>query len=323
FDYTILLVIDEAQNLGKQEFGSFPTRQLPPEAEQRAGAASIDKYMRPILTPLVHGFYGISADHNQFCVVPCGNDLSVFHTKWCEDPSFIKGYHTQVAPFTDFQGWESLEQVQHFRDLVCRSLPNSEARNIFNTQRMIMPSNGGFDWRQAIKETEDTLSSTESRYYSGGNIVFDVSRMIQTAHNFEWRYGKYQNISTILKAFVLEHYLYGRPLLLNKEEAPLVEASVGRILPLGEHTVTVLDEPFALRATANYFRRSDPGFYSAISKVLDSGSKASMDGHQWDIVVLPSLAHVFHDKILSATDLVPNLEKSWYPMLDGKAKIGY
>ncbi|KAK5796948.1 hypothetical protein F5H01DRAFT_401262 [Linnemannia elongata] len=349
FDYTILLVIDEAQNLGKHEFGSFPTRQLPPEAEQRVGAASIDKYMRPILAPLVHGFYGISADRNQFCVVPCGNDLSVFHTKWCEDPSFIKGYHTQLAPFTDFQGWESLEQVQHYRDLVCRSLPNSEARNIFNArvpdesipelfarlrgrfrpivsviEHMTMPNNGGFDWRQAIKETEDRLSSTESRYYSGGNIVFDISRMIQTAHNFEWRYGKYQNISTILKAFVLEHYLYGRPLLLNKEEAPLVEASVGRILPLGEHTATVLDEPLALRATVNYFRRSDPHFYSAISAFLDSGSKASVNGHQWEIVVLPSLAHVFHDKILSTTDLVPNWEKSWYPMLNGKAEIaGY
>ncbi|KAF9327766.1 hypothetical protein BGZ91_001317 [Linnemannia elongata] len=349
FDYTILLVIDEAQNLGKHKFGSFPTRQLPPEAEQRAGAASIDKYMRLILTPLVHGFYGISADRNQFCVVPCGNDLSVFHTKWCEDPSFIKGYHTQLAPFTDFQGWESLEQVQHYRDLVCRSLPNSEARNIFNArvpdesipelfarlrgsfrpivsviERMTIPNNGGFDWRQAIKETEDTLSSTESRYYSGGNIIFDISRMIQTAHNFEWRYGKYQNISTILKAFVLEHYLYGRPLLLNKEEAPLVEASVGRILPLGEHTATVLDEPLALRATVNYFRRSDPHFSSAISAFFDSGSKASVDGHQWEIVVLPSLAHVFHDKILSTTDLVPNWEKSWYPMLNGKAEIvGY
>ncbi|KAF9336882.1 hypothetical protein BG006_006990 [Podila minutissima] len=280
FGYKILLVIDEAQNLGKEEFGTFLSQQIPSEAERRAGAASLDNYMRPILSPLVHGFYKISADKNMFCVIPCGNGLSILDMKWLEDAAPVpKGYQEQLGPFTDFQGWESLEQVQHYRDLVCCSLPNADARNIFNThvpdesipelfarlrgrfrpivsaiERMIMPSNGRIDWRLAIKETEDMLSSTESRYYGKENIVFDISRMIRRAHNFESRYAKYQNIRTTLKAFVLEHYLHGRPLLLNKGEAPLVEASIGRILNFGEDTVTVLDEPFALRAAVNYFR---------------------------------------------------------------------
>ncbi|KAF9366992.1 hypothetical protein CPB97_006544, partial [Podila verticillata] len=64
FGPKILLVIDEAQNLGKEEFGTFLSQQIPSEAERRAGAAT---YMRPILSPLVHGFYLISADENLFC----------------------------------------------------------------------------------------------------------------------------------------------------------------------------------------------------------------------------------------------------------------
>jgi len=138
-----------------------------------------------------------------------------------------------------------------------------------------MPSNGRIDWRLAIKETEDTLSLTESRYYGKGNIAFDISRMIRRVHNFESRYAKYQNIQTTLKAFVLQYYLHGRPLLLNKEEAPLVEASVGRILHFGQETATVLDEPFALCAAVNYFRRDDPEFHSAICTLFSLSPKDS------------------------------------------------
>ena len=186
---------------------------------------------------------------------------------------------------------------------------------------MITPSDGRIDWRLAIKETEDTLSSTEPRYYDKGNIAFDISRMIQRVHNFESRYKKYQDIRTTLKGFVLEHYLHGRPLLLNKEEAPLVEASVGRILHFGEETATVLDEPFALDASVNYFRQYDPGFHSAICTLLASGTNSSVHGHQWEMAVLPSLAHVFHDKTLSQTALVPKGTKVYDPILGGKAEI--
>ncbi|KAG9067165.1 hypothetical protein KI688_011946 [Linnemannia hyalina] len=349
-NYKILLVVDEAQNLGKMDFGKFLSQQVYPKSEGQVAAASGNDSMRPILSPLVHGFYQIARDNGHFSIVPCGTGLSVFNMNWLEDSApGPKGYSKLLGPFTDFQGWESLEQVQHYRDLVRRSLPNAEARIVFDTrvpvesipelfarlrgrfrpivsaiERMIMPSNDEIDWRQAIKETEDTLSSTETEYYGKGNIAFDISQMVRRVHNFESRYANYQNIRTILQGFVLQHFLHGRPLLLNREEAILVEASVGRILNFGKHAVTVLDEPFALLAAVNYFRRHDPKFHSAICTLLGSGSNASVHGHQWEKAVLPSLAHVFHDKILSYTGLVPEGTKSYDPILDGKAEIaGY
>ncbi|KAG9067119.1 hypothetical protein KI688_011900 [Linnemannia hyalina] len=347
FGYKILLVIDEAQNLSKEEFGTFPSQQTPSETERRAGADLPDVYKHPIFSPLVHGFSQISEDENLFCVIPCGTGLSIFDLKWLEDSAPLpKGYKKQLGPFTDFQGWESLEQVQNYRLLVRRSLPNDTARIIFDTrvpvestpelfarlrgrfrpivsaiERMIMPSNDEIDWRQAIKETEDTLSSTETEYYGKGNIAFDISQMVRRVHNFESRYSNYQNIRTILQDFVLQHFLHGRPLLLNREEAILVEASVGRILNFGKHAVTVLDEPFALRAAVNYFRQHDQKFHSAICALSGSGSKPSVHGHQWKQAVLPSLAHVFHDRILSNTSLISKGVKSYDPILDVKAKI--
>lgn len=189
---------------------------------------------------------------------------------------------------------------------------------------MIAPSNGESDWRLAIKETEDLLSSIEAYYYTRGNIVFDISRMIKRVHESESRFAKYQDIRTTLKAFVLEHYLHGRPLLLNKNEAPLVEACVGRILNFSVGKATILDEPFALRAAVNFFLRDDPDFHTAICALLSSSQNPSVHDHQWEKVVLPSLACVFHNKILSKTDLVQKGVKSYDPILDGKAEIvGY
>ena len=169
-----------------------------------------------------------------------------------------------------------------------------------------MPYDGEINWEWAIRETEDSLSSMAYRHYNKGNIAFDIPLMIQKAHEFESRYAKYRDITTVLKAFVLQHYLYGRPLLLNKEEAPLVEASVGRIHHFGQEPATILDEPFALRAAVNYFRRSDPEFHRSMCAVFSGSPKYSVVRSSWEMAVLPSLVEVFHDKVLSDTTLVPS-----------------
>ncbi|KAF9536259.1 hypothetical protein EC957_011807, partial [Mortierella hygrophila] len=181
-DYKILLVVDEAQNLGKMDFGTFLSQQVYPKSEGQVAAASRNDSVRPILSPLVRGFYQIASDNGHFSIVPCGTGLSLLDMGWLEDSApGPKGYSKLLGPFTDFQGWESLEQVQNYRDLVRRSLPNDTARSIFDTrvpvesipelfarlrgrfrpivsafEYMMTPSNGRNDWRLAIKETEDT-----------------------------------------------------------------------------------------------------------------------------------------------------------------------
>ncbi|KAG0273750.1 hypothetical protein BGZ95_010466 [Linnemannia exigua] len=336
-NYKILLVVDEAHNLGKMDFGTFLSQQGPLEPEGLIATASHNDCARPILFPLVHGFCQIAVDIGHFSVVPCETGLSIFDVEWLEDPaSFPKGSNKQLGPFTDFGGWESLEQVQTYRDLLRRSLHNDEARLIFDTrvpdvsmaelferlrgryrpivstlEHMIMCSNGTVDWRLAIKETEDSLSSTELRYNGEGNITFAISRMIQRVASYELRYAKYHHVRDTLQSFVMGYYLHGRPFLIDLEEVPLVEACVGRI------------PNFALRAAVNYFRQYDPDFHRAICWTLFRVS-ASVLGYLWDMAVLPSLAHVFHDKIPSKTNVFRKGASSFDPILNRKAEIvGY
>ncbi|KAF9165943.1 hypothetical protein DFQ26_009077 [Actinomortierella ambigua] len=133
--YKILLVIDEAQNLSKKEFGGFPSQKAPSDVEGQSGTASPGDFMRPVLSPFVHGLYGIANGKNSFCVVPCGTGLSIFDMKWLEDSAPVpKGYHAELGPFTDFQGWESCAQVREYRDLVRRSLTSAETRCTFDAR---------------------------------------------------------------------------------------------------------------------------------------------------------------------------------------------
>ncbi|GJJ76754.1 hypothetical protein EMPS_09113 [Entomortierella parvispora] len=337
--YKILIVVDEAQNLGKYAFGEFLSQSMSVTDEQRAAGAAV----RPILSPFVHGLYQVSETRSLLCVVPCGTDLSIFDLEWLTDSAPIAKGQVNRGPFIDFQGWGLLKSVKDYRDCVRRSLLSEHARSVFDVRApeesvpelykrlrgrfrpivsaievMLMPSTN--DWRDAIKQIEERLTVPEGIYFYKGNIAYDISRMIKAVACNPQRYAIYQNVQTVLKTFVLQHYLTGNPVLLNTQEAPLVEASVGRILLSDSGVETVLDEPFALLAAKNYFEKFDPQFHSWIGTMLSSGRNASVHGNQWEFAVLPSLAYAFHGKILSQTALVP--EGSTYdPILGGRADI--
>ncbi|KAG0271536.1 hypothetical protein BGZ96_005772, partial [Linnemannia gamsii] len=171
---------------------------------------------------------------------------------------------------------------------------------------MICAGNGHSDWKKAIQDTEEALISTDRQSHGKGNIPYDIDQMLRQVALHPSRYAKYQNIRTVLQLFVLEHYLHGSPVVFHELEAPLVEASVGRILGVaGQPIATVLDEPFVLRAAVNYFRKDDPDFHSAICSLFSLSPKVSVLGSTWEMAVMPSLVHVFHNKVLSETSLVP------------------
>ncbi|KAF9131410.1 hypothetical protein BGW39_001840 [Mortierella sp. 14UC] len=329
----ILLVVDEAQNFGTMAFGSY-----------RSETNILE--LRPILSPLVHGFYRTVDDVTGLCIVPCGTGLSIYDLAWLEDSA--DSYKGQaLGPFTDFQGWESVEQVRTYRDVVRRSLLTDEARDEFDSrvpdealpelferlrgrfrpivtaiERMLAPDNGESDWRAAIDETEDSLISTNGQHHRSGNIAYAIHQMISRVEASKTQYRKYRDIRMLLRLFVLQYYLHGRPVVLHSQEATLVEASVGRIMGAGRKKRTILDEPFALRATVNFFRKDDPGFHSAICSMLAMPSKPSALGAQWELAVLPSLVHVFNNKVLSQTALVPpEAAHDDYDLLNSNANI--
>ncbi|KAG0019480.1 hypothetical protein BGZ81_009701 [Podila clonocystis] len=153
-----------------------------------------------------------------------------------------KGYSEMLRPFTDFQDWRSLEQVQNYRHLVRRSLPSDDARIIFDAR---------------VPETS-------------------------MAELFERLRGRFR---------------------------PIVSA-------------IVLDEPFALRAAVNFIRKDNPHFHNAICGLFSLSPNESVLVSSWEMAVVPSLIHVFHDKVLSDTALVPsNTVRCDNGLLDSKARI--
>ncbi|KAF9976693.1 hypothetical protein BGZ65_007717, partial [Modicella reniformis] len=332
--YKIVIVLDEAQNLGKEEFGTYLSEKISSD-NALLSTTETQECMRPVLSPFVHGFYHISKDQSEICVVPCGTGLSIYDLEWLDGSAPITKGYSKEGRFTEFGGWKLLEEVKSYRDLVRRSLPNEEAKINFDKRvpeeailelfsrlrgrfRPIVSSmelmikrspNEGAGWRSAIIEVDNRLTSGDVAYYGPGNIVYDKERMNSLVAKFPKRYGKYQRIRAARELFVLQYYLFGRPLIIDRDEALLVEVSVGRFLLSGDDTTTVLDEPFALRAAVNYFLKSDEGLHKATLHLLRTGPQPSVQGQMWEMAVLPTLVEVFHNKVLSDTALVPDPSK--------------
>ncbi|KAG0001923.1 hypothetical protein BGZ80_006055 [Entomortierella chlamydospora] len=110
--YKILIIIDEAQTLGNNDPGSIMSGFI----------SEMDNTIsQPLLSPFMHGIYMISANDQDYGVIPCGTGLSVFDMKWLADSaSWVKGNADRPEPFTDFGGWASLGELTKY----CNSLKN-------------------------------------------------------------------------------------------------------------------------------------------------------------------------------------------------------
>ncbi|KAG0042031.1 hypothetical protein BGZ83_000989 [Gryganskiella cystojenkinii] len=316
----ILLVIDEAQNLAFEEYGVFDSQFLDDDA------ATDNKHSRPILSPLLHGLYLIAHDHNMFSVIPCGTGLSMIDMKWLEDSDPAAKGHGK-ARFTDFRAGNHLNKsmiivvVCETRYPISGPGPFSTLKYQTHLERMIESDSGEINWELAIEETVNNLTLPELDVK--GSVCYDLQNMISKVVKFPWRYREYQSIRATLKKFVVQHYLFGSPLPLNKEEVQLIEASVGRIPGIGAKKKTVLDEPFVLLAAKNYFQEYDKNFHRELCVWFSASRKPFVHGHIWKPAMLPSLVNAFNGKILSKTPLVP-VGKSQDLILDMEARIvGY
>jgi hypothetical protein len=130
----ILLVIDEAQILSRDDWGAFVSDRAPSGTIVKP-SPDPDKqnHRRPLLSPLVHGFYQLSEDMSQICVVPCGTGLSIYQMDWLMDSApGPKEHDEKLKPFRDFDSWDSVKQVKDYRVLVRHSLTTDESKAIFD-----------------------------------------------------------------------------------------------------------------------------------------------------------------------------------------------
>ncbi|KAI9241257.1 MAG: hypothetical protein BYD32DRAFT_458061 [Podila humilis] len=77
--------------------------------------------------------------------------------------------------------------------------------------------------------------------------------------------------------------------IVLENEVQLVEAAFGRIKIFGGTAKIVLDEPFVLKATFNYFRET-PSLVSAAERAMLHSGNASVHGCMWEVCHCPSYA---------------------------------
>lgn len=130
----ILLVIDEAQILGRDDWGAFVSSRAPSGTIVKPSPDPDNQnHRRPLLSPLVHGFYQLPEDMSQICVVPCGTGLIIYQMDWLMDSApGPKQHEDNLKPFTDFNGWDSVEQVRDYRALIRHSLTTNESKKFFD-----------------------------------------------------------------------------------------------------------------------------------------------------------------------------------------------
>ncbi|KAF9199838.1 hypothetical protein BGZ49_009999 [Haplosporangium sp. Z 27] len=326
--YKILIIVDEAQILGDKEHGSY-IESKPPEAKNDSE--------RPLLSPLMYGLFMVSANDNDFCVIPCGTWLSIYDMRYLSDSaSWLRNHPEKPIPFTEFDGWGVFANVKRYCKHICSSLPNKDAkakfvlrvpeeamqelyrrlrgrfRPIVSALELMLADQGTNNkeiWKGAIARTREKLESAALEHNKNGNLCHQIRVMLERVAMYPARYKGFEDIDLTLRMFVCEQYLHGNPLLLDNLQAPLVEASVGRILKFGNQLKTVLDEPFALQAALNYYDGQDPGFTNTVGFMNTVRATwnivpgPSVHGSHWELAIMDTLIHIFHNKILSETPL--------------------
>lgn len=72
-----------------------------------------------------------------------------------------------------------------------------------------------------------------------------------------------------------------------------MEAAFGRIKVFGGTARAVLDEPFVLKATFNYFWEKDPFLVSAAERAMLHSDNASVHGSMWEACMPPVFVETF------------------------------
>lgn len=112
------------------------------------------------------------------------------------------------------------------------------------------------------------------------------------------------SIREILGLYLFRYSLLDATEIVLENEAQLVEAAFGRIKIFGGAARTVLDEPFVLKATNNYFREKDPSLISASERAMLHSDNASVHGNMWEAMMPPVFVETFKNLPLSSWPLL-------------------
>ncbi|KAG0313669.1 hypothetical protein BG000_005781, partial [Podila horticola] len=133
------------------------------------------------------------------------------------------------------------------------------------------------EWETVINNTEVMITAWKDRKRRG-NLCGELDRLESKIADHPELFTSCSSLRETLGLFLYRYCLLDATEIVLENEIQLVEAAFGRIKIFGGTARTVLDEPFVLKATFNYFREKDPSFVSAAERAMLHSDNASLTG---------------------------------------------
>ncbi|KAG0326401.1 hypothetical protein BG004_002986 [Podila humilis] len=310
------LVIDEAQILSDKTPVSFES------TFSRSNR-------QPMLSPVLHGFR-TTGDRGELTIIYSGTGLSIQTLHWAmSSGDGIKEYGLNAFPYIEFPGWTDRDSVQAYVDRIKEQLLDDESkaqlgaliprtavdmlyerlsgrfRPIATAIEGIIKTGRLNAWETTINDTEIMLTSWKDRTRRG-NLCGELNRLENKIANHPEHFTSCSSLRETLGVFLFRYCLLDAKEIVLEDEVQLVEAAFGRIKLFGGKARTVIDEPFVLVATFNYFRQVDPGLVSAVERAIRHSDNASVHGCMWEASMPRVFIETFKSRPFSSWPLLGN-----------------
>ncbi|KAF9317536.1 hypothetical protein BG006_003362, partial [Podila minutissima] len=267
---SLRLVVDEAQILSDKSPTSFES-------------SSPQSNLRPMLSPVLHGFR-TTGDRGELTIIYSGTGLSIRTLHWAmSSGDGIKEYGSNIFPYVEFPGWAGPASVQSYVDRMKEHLPDDESQRMVDA---LIPT-AGVDmlhkrltgrFRPIVAAVEGIIKTGKPSWKDRarrGNLCGELNRLESKIADHPELFTSCSSLRETLGLFLYRYCLLDATEIVLENEVQLVEAAFGRIKIFGGTARTVLDEPFVLKATFNYFREKDPSLVSAAERAMLHSDNAS------------------------------------------------
>ncbi|KAG0325099.1 hypothetical protein BGZ99_001065 [Dissophora globulifera] len=311
----LLLVVDEAQvlsDMGALSFLSSTQIGNPNELVQ----------MRPMLSPILHGFRGVGG--RELKIIYCGTGLSIRTLGWVH---ISGGYAYDEADFQfiEFPGWTDRDSIQSYIDRVKEHLSDNNSKNVVDA--LIPPEAVDMLHRKLTGRFRPIITAIE-RIFSAGhatkweNEINTTEALITSWKDQDCPGNLCGELLQTLGLFLFRYYMLDESEIILTRDVELVESAFGRIKILGGDARTVIDEPFVLTATKNFFWQRDPLLISMAERAMLHSDIASVHGNMWEILMPSIFVQTFKTRPLSSWPLL--IKKPLPELLKGDvAIVGY
>jgi hypothetical protein len=316
---TFIIVLDEIQVLEQVDKGKFRSRTN--EQEERS-----------LLSPIVQAMKEpASSVSDNRCFIPCGTGLGILSLEEVLNTGILKP-ETDILKFTEFGEWQNIDNVKNYISKLVE-LTDHDYNYLYNYFRgrfrpIVTCVEEIIIGRTVTSIVEGNWKLLTRDEISNQSLYKQLTRIINRERA---KHVKSTNILNLYKRIALSYYYSGSPILFtNIDQMSIVESGLGRLrfvnpptksqlmkicnddvtleissvdteslFPAREEVnslVAYVDEPFALVALFNFFKKHG-GLSDEILEMMSIVNDPSACGSLWQIYLPEEFEQMFNGQI--------------------------